>query len=193
MGTRKRPETRTLSTYVGLLRGINVGGHNKVPMAELRELGADMGLLDVKTYIQSGNLIFRSTLSEGEAATALEQAISERFGFAVETVVRSGARWLAYAAQNPFPAAQDTRPKTLLLGLSKTGPNTDAVDTVLSYATTERAQLLGDALWIDFVDGSGRSKIRPAVIQRALGSSATTRNWRTVQTLAEMVRELDTT
>jgi uncharacterized protein (DUF1697 family) len=175
---------------VGLLRGINVAGQKKVPMAELRELATSIGLGDVKTYIQSGNLVFHSGLSESKTAAALESAIAEHFGFEVEVVVCSGVKWLGYAAKSPFPDAEEERPKTLLLGVSKSGPSKDAVETVMGYAVNERAAVLAGALWIDFVDGSGKSKIRPAVLQRALGPSATTRNWRTVQTLGDMVREL---
>lgn len=176
--------------HVGLLRGINVAGQKNVPMAELRELAASIGFRDVKTYIQSGNLVFRSALTESTASAALEDAISQHFGFEVETVVCSGAKWLGYAEKSPFPEAEDARPKTLLLGVSKSGPSKDAVETIMRYAVNERAAVLGGALWIDFVDGSGRSKIRPAILQRALGSSATTRNWRTVQKLAAMIRDL---
>ncbi len=178
-------------TQVGLLRGINVAGQKKVPMAELRELATSLGFANVKTYIQSGNIVFRSELSEEEAAQRLEGAISKHFGFEVEAVVCSAAEWLGYAAMSPFPEAEEARPKTLLLGVSKSGPASDAVAIVMDYAVNERAALLKGGLWIDFVDGSGRSKIRPAVLQKALGSSATTRNWRTVQKLADMVRELD--
>ncbi|MCP4444289.1 MAG: DUF1697 domain-containing protein [Myxococcales bacterium] len=180
---------KTLKTQVALLRGINVAGKKKVPMAELREQAAKLGFESVQTYIQSGNLVYRSTLSVAAAQEALEKAIAEHFGFDVEAVVRTGARWLEYARESAFPDAEEARPNTLLLAIAKTSPKADALKTILAYAKNERAQLLGDALWIDYVDGSGRSKIRPAIIQRAMGSSATTRNWRTVQKIAELVRE----
>lgn len=180
-----------LNVQVGLLRGINVAGQKKVPMSELRELVSGIGFRDVKTYIQSGNLIFRSAHSEKKASAALESAIAEHFGFNVEVVVVPAKKWLNYAKASPFPDAEEERPKTLLLGVSKSGPNKDALETIMGYAVSERAKVSGKALWIDFVNGSGRSKIRPAVLQRALGSSATTRNWRTVQKLAEMIRNLN--
>ncbi len=179
------------SVKIGLLRGINVAGQKKLPMAKLRELASSIGLSDVKTYIQSGNLVFRSALSEKKASETLEKAITKHFGFEVEVVVISAKEWLAYAKASPFPDAQEERPKTLLLGVSKDGPGKNALEIIMPYAETERVEVKGKALWIDFVNGSGRSKIRPAVLQRALGASATTRNWRTVVKLAEMVRELN--
>ncbi len=179
------------STLVALLRGINVAGKKKIPMAELRALAEDEGFASARTYIQSGNLVFRTSLSPAAAQKSLEKAIANHFGFEVEIVVLAGTQWLAYARTSAFPDAEKSRPKTLLLAISKTGPKDGAVDLILGYAVNERAKLLGDAIWIDFVDGSGRSKVTPAVLQKALGKSATTRNWRTVGAIADLVREVD--
>lgn len=179
------------TTQVALLRGINVAGKKKVPMAQLRALAGELGFEGARTYIQSGNLVYRSPHALEGSQKILEKAIAERFGFDVEVTVRDAARWLGYAKGSPFPDAEALRPKTLLMAISKSGPMRDALDIVMSYATNERASTKGDALWIDFVDGSGRSKVTPASLQKALGPSATTRNWHTVLAIADLVRELE--
>lgn len=174
---------------VALLRGINVGGNKKVPMQELRQLAKDCGFTEPTTYIQSGNLVFATPRTPAQAETALEKAIAAHFGFTVEVIVRTSAQWNSYAAGSPFPKAQKERPNMLLLGLSKKPPQDGAVERILERATFgEDAQLLGDgALWIDFKKGAGTSKITPAVMDKAAGSTVTTRNWNTVQALNAML------
>lgn len=173
---------------VALLRGINVGGNKKVPMAELRALATRLGCKDPQTYIQSGNLVVRTELSPDAFETALEKALKQKFGFTVEVIARSGTQWVQYAKGTPYADAEAARPNMLLLGLSKLPPNKGA-DRLIEAAgkDAERVLLKRDALWIDFPAGSGKSKITPAVIDRHMGSTVTTRNWRTVQELAKMV------
>ena len=173
---------------VALLRGINVGGNKKVPMAELRELAAGLGWQRAETYIQSGNLVFAANGGDAEAEQALEGAIAAHFGFVVPVVVRSVAAWRAYAAASPFPEAASARPNLLHLGLSKRRPQTGAADALAKYATSgEGIEIQGDAVWIDYAGGVARSKLTPAVLDRAIGSSVTMRNWKTVQQLAAML------
>lgn len=179
---------KTTQIMVALLRGINVGGHKKVPMADLRELASGLGFTNVKSYIQSGNLVFGSGRSVSSTIAVLQDGISERFGFDVETVVCTGEQWLRYSSQSPFPDAEKDRPKMLLLAVSNEPPVQSAAEILRRYATSERIDVGAEAVWIDFPNGSGTSKIRPAVLQRALGPSATTRNWLTVQALADTVR-----
>jgi uncharacterized protein (DUF1697 family) len=172
---------------VALLRGINVGGNKQVPMAELCKLASGLGWRDVTSYIQSGNLVFSCDVPAAAAEAALEKVISRRFGFSVEVVVRSGAAWRRYAAGSPFTDAEAAHPQWLLLGLSKQRPRPDAAEKLRPYATAgERVAVIADGLWIDFTAGVGKSKLTPAVLDRAIGSTVTARNWRTVQKLAEM-------
>src|SRR4051812_29458486 len=105
---------------VALLRGINVGGNRKVPMAELRATATRLGLTDIETYIQSGNLVFHpGRMTPEQVASRLEKAIEEDFGFAVEVIVRTTAQWKKYASSNPFLDAARARPNLVLIGLSK--------------------------------------------------------------------------
>lgn len=184
----RRAPTSTSDPVVALLRGVNVGGHKKVPMAELRELAAGLGARDVATYIQSGNLVASIDLTPAELEVALERAIEQRFGFAVEVVARTATQWRAYASGSPFPDAEGERPNLVLLGLSKRPPAREAALELRARATAgERVELRGDAIWMDLPRGSGTSKLTPAALDRAAGSAVTTRNWRTVQKLAELL------
>src|SRR6185436_8585513 len=120
--------------FVALLRGINVGGNKRVPMADLRNLATKLGWGKVATYIQSGNLVFVSSGSSAALEAALETALARHFGFSVEVIVRGATAWSAYARGTPFPDAQAARPHRLLLGLSKRPPKPGAVDQLRVYA-----------------------------------------------------------
>jgi uncharacterized protein (DUF1697 family) len=177
---------------IALLRGINVGGNKLVPMGELRKLAIGLRFGNVATYIQSGNLVFTTTLAAATAEAALEKAIAAHFGFCVDVVVRSGRAWLRYAAKSPFADAEEARPNLLLLGLAKRPLKPRAAEALRPFTTAgERIEAVRDALWIDYGASIGRSKLSPVVLDRAVGSTVTARNWRTVQKLAELVRALD--
>lgn len=170
---------------VALLRGINVGGNNRVPMAELRELAVELGWSDVETYIQSGNLLFRGPGELPTLEAELEAAIERRFGFAVPTVVRSRRAWAAYVAGNPLVEASRVEPKLVHLALAKRPPAAGAVEALRARAADgERIEGVADALWIHYPQGAGRSKLTPTLFDRLAGSPVTARNWNTVLELA---------
>jgi uncharacterized protein (DUF1697 family) len=172
---------------IALLRGINVGGHNKIPMAELRALCGDLGWTDVQTYIQSGNLIFRAAGEVRELEKALEGAIERRFGLEIPVMVRAASEWSCYLNGNPFPEASQREPNLVMLALSKAPPRQDAVAALVERAAGgERIVQVDDALWIHFAGGAARSKLAPALLDRLVGSPVTTRNWRTTLKLAEL-------
>jgi uncharacterized protein (DUF1697 family) len=174
-------------TFIALLRGINVGGHNKVPMLELRSLCADLGWTDVRSYIQSGNLVFSASGRAARLETALEGAIEDRFGLSISTVVRAAAAWPEYVQGNPYRDASDSEPNRVMLALSKAAPKPDAADQLRERAADgERIARVGDVLWLHFAAGVARSKLTPALLDRLVGSPVTMRNWRTLLTLHEM-------
>jgi uncharacterized protein (DUF1697 family) len=176
-------------TFLALLRGINVGGHNRVPMPELRSLCGDLGWSDVQTYIQSGNLVFRAGARPASLEGELERAIERGFGLSISVLVRAAADWPGLVAGNPFPEASESEPNLVMLALSKAAPKPDAVDRLRERAAGgERIVRVEDALWIHYAGGSGRSKLSPAVLDRLVGSPVTTRNWRTVLKLDELAR-----
>lgn len=173
-----------MTRYVALLRGINVGGHRKVPMAALRETAEAIGLRTPRTYVASGNLVFETGKAAGGLEAALEKAIGERFGFAVDVVVRSAAQWAALAAANPLKRESEKHPNFVHMSVGKRAPAESHVAALAAKAgANERVLSAGGAIWIWYGDGAGRSKIgtgKPSGIWTA-------RNWRTVQTILEML------
>lgn len=177
-----------MGRHVALLRGINVGGIRKVPMARLRELCAGLGWAEVRTYIQSGNVIFSAIGEPAVLERALEQAIAAEFGFEIAVIVRSAAGWRLYPPANPFPEAARDEPNRLMLHLAKRPPASGAEERIAAKAAAgERVRRAGDALWIHYPAGAGTTKITPALLDRAAGSPVTARNWRTVIKLQEML------
>lgn len=179
------------STFIALLRGINVGGHNKLPMRELRELCGEIGWREVQTYVQSGNVVFQSDGTQEAAEAQLEQGLERRFGLSVAVLVRPAADWRRYVQGNPFPDESEREPKLVLLALSKSRPDKGAAGALEQRGDKrERVVRVGDALWIHYPGGSGRSKLSGAPLDRLAGSPVTTRNWRTVLKLDELARPL---
>lgn len=176
-----------MKTFIALLRGINVGGHKTVPMSQLRSLCEKLGWCDVQTYIQSGNVIFSAGGKPAVLETKLEHAIEEHFGFPVSVIVRAAVDWPAYIKSNPFFDACKNEPKLVMLCLAKTPPKPDAAKILRERAAGgERIEQVSDALWIHFAGGVARSKISPALLDRAAGSAVTARNWLTVLKLQEL-------
>lgn len=174
--------------YVALLRGINVTGKNMIAMNELRALAESMGLLQVRTYIQSGNLLFESTLRPQKLEQDLETTIAQQFGLLVPVIVRSRTQWLKYALSSPYKDAASDRPSTLLLGLCKDEvPHNVASELAARGQQGERVTHFKDGLWLDFPAGSGRSKITAALLDRVCGAPVTTRNFNTVLKIAELL------
>ncbi len=176
-----------MGRMVALLRAVNVGGR-KLPMAELRAHCAELGWQGVATYIQSGNVVFDADCTPAEAEAALEARISQACGFETPTIVRTAAQWRKYAPANPFPDAARETPNYLLMLVSKRTPASGAVDAIQARAAADEiVGRCGDALWIHFPNGSGTSKLTPSLIDKAIGSPATSRNYRTVAALQEML------
>lgn len=180
----------TTTTYAALLRGINVGGNRKVPMAALRDVLAGLGHGDVATYLQSGNAVFTDTTGADEStlAAALGDAIKERFGFAVDCLVRDADYLQAVAEACPFPAASLQGKQLHVTYFSeRVGPERFAAIDQKSYLPEEFR--LGDrALYLYAPDGLGRSKLADALSKPRLyqGTVATSRNWNTVVKLVEL-------
>jgi uncharacterized protein (DUF1697 family) len=174
-------------TWIGLFRGINVGGHNKVPMKDLVTLLCGLGLQRVRTYIQSGNVVFRGS---GTAAALVEDigaAVSRRFGFRPFLVLLDAKQLAQAAAANPFPAAR-ARPQSLHLWFLERAPGSASLKPLEALrAASEKAALRGKVLYLYAPQGIGRSKFA-ARAESLLGVAGTARNWRTVTQLLAMAR-----
>jgi uncharacterized protein (DUF1697 family) len=177
-----------MSQWIALLRGINVGGHNKIPMAELRTVCASIGWQNVATYIQSGNIVFAAEGSLSNLEKQLTDAIASHFGHRIHTIVRPAAAWPLYIRINPFPQASESEPERVMLALAKKPLAPDTAENICKYVTAgEVVAQRTDSLWIHYASGSARSRITPALLDRLAGSPVTTRNWRTVLKIGDML------
>lgn len=176
-----------MTRMVALLRAVNVGGR-KLPMADFRQQVAGLGWTNVATYIQSGNLVFDADCTPAEAEAAIEDLIRKHHGYAAPAIVRTRDQWAGYPGGNPFPEAAQNTPNHLLMLIAKQALKPAAAEAIQARATAgEQARQVGETLWIHFPEGSGTSKITPALMDKAMGSTATSRNYRTVCTLLDML------
>jgi uncharacterized protein (DUF1697 family) len=170
-------------TYVALLRGVNVGGHNKLPMARLRELGAEIGE-DVQTYLQSGNLVLRSTSKAADVRAALEQRLAAELGKPATALVLNAAQLRRVRDANPFPDERDPR-KLHVVFLVERPPAARLKAFDPAAWAPEELRVVGTTAYLHLPDGLGRSKLAAAVA-KLLGVAGTARNWRTVEALVEL-------
>ncbi len=168
-------------TYVALLRGVNVGGHGKVLMAELRELLSGLGFGDVRSYIQSGNVVFASLSTPDPIA--LKAAISARFAVAPDVVVRSAESLQRVVANNPFDLGEESDVHVGFSAQSIARGVVDALD--LDRLLPERCAILGSEIFLSLPNGIGKAKL-PSYLERRVNSPVTYRNWATVKRLLEM-------
>ena len=177
-------------TWIALLRGINVGGGNKLPMASLRAILDGLGATDVQTYIQSGNAVFRHAETDAaKVGDMIGNGIHQRHGFRPRVLALTAAEMARSADANPFPSAE-TEPKTLhlyFLAEPSTAPDIEAIRALASGSETFR--LTDSVFYLHAPDGIGRSKLAQQV-ERLLGVEATARNWRTVWNVLAMARAI---
>jgi uncharacterized protein (DUF1697 family) len=177
-----------VDTHLLLLRGVNVGGHNRVPMADLRALLAGLGCEDVVTYLQSGNAVCRSGSLAEQLASATEGAIEAELGVTVRVVPRSSAQWAATVAGNPLLDLDDD-PKRLHVAFLDAVPDPDRVDALVTESeglAPERLAVSGPDVYLHTPAGYHQAKLTNAFLERRLGRVGTARNWRTVLALADL-------
>ncbi|MFF4895490.1 DUF1697 domain-containing protein [Streptomyces sp. NPDC001068] len=178
-----------MTMYAALLRGINVGGRKKLPMAELRALMTGLGYESVQTHLQSGQAAFAAAGGGTESLAAeLAGAIEERFGFSVDVLVRDHAYLKAVAEACPFPAAElEARQLHVTYFSAPVAPERFA-DMDPAAHLPEEFRLGDRALYLYAPDGLGRSKLAEALSRPRInkGLIATTRNWNTVVRLVEL-------
>jgi uncharacterized protein (DUF1697 family) len=176
-----------MTTYVALLRGINVGGNNMVAMADLRALLTRLGLQDVKTVLQSGNVVFRArTQPTAKLEAQLERELAKGLGVTCDIHVRTADEWQAMVKANPYAAEARRDPGHMHVTCFKT-PLDKAKVKMVQGEITGREVLTADGrhLYTVFPDGMGTSKATPLVARRLPGGTA--RNWNTVLKLATLV------
>ena len=183
-----------MTTFVALLRAVNVSGQNRIPMAELRRALGGLGLTGVETYVQSGNLVFDAQADDpAEQAAAIHGLIERELGHDVRVLVLTAAELAHIAAVNPLLADRADEKFLHATFLDVPVPEAAFGGLDLPAQPGEQAVLAaGDAtpagrvVYLHLPHGYGRTKLNNAYFERALGTPATTRNWRTVLALVEM-------
>jgi uncharacterized protein (DUF1697 family) len=189
-----------MASHVALLRGINVGGRNKVPMAELREVATSLGHTGVTTYIQSGNVLFSTRETDTAAlASDLEQAIASRFGIWASVVVLSRGDLARTLDRNPYP--DEPEPRYVHVVFLNSEPPRDLLDRIRAAESASAAKgsrdtvtAAGPALFLHTPDGFGTSELAEGVFRiigppSKNGIAATARNWATSTKLLSLCEE----
>jgi uncharacterized protein (DUF1697 family) len=177
-----------MPTWVALLRAVNLGAHNKVSMPALRTALAEAGCTEVKTYVNSGNVVLDSpSRSAAKVGRQVHDLIVEHFGVDTPVVMRTGAQLGGVLDWNPFPDAADEHPHLVAVLHLSGEPAAEAVQTLLAgdYAPVRVAHR-GEEVVVDWHERSGRPEVDRAV--KKLGVDATARNWRTLTALVAMTR-----
>jgi len=177
-----------MTTCIGLLRAVNLAGHNQVRMADLRELLTRLGMQDVRSLLQSGNLVFRSDVrTTTQVERLLEDAAATRLGLETDFFVRTAKDWRDIVAGNPFPGEAERDPSHLLVMLLKKAPDRGHVTALQkTIAGREVVRAGGRHAYVVYPDGIGRSRLTSARIERELGTRGTGRNWNTVLKLCAL-------
>lgn len=176
-----------MTTHVALLRGINLGAKNKVPKQTLLDVFAEAGAVDARTYIQSGNVLFRADDDRvGGIATAVPAAIRDRLGLTVPVVIRSVAELRRTVAANPFVAAGHPPEQLHVLFLGGQ-PSPEALARLdPTWGAPDAFAIVECAVYLHLPNGAARSKLTNDWFDRRLGVVSTNRNWRTTLTLLDL-------
>lgn len=177
-----------MATYIALLRAVNVGGNAKLPMADLRALFDTIGFADAQTLLQTGNVVFRGA-KKGTAGLErlLEAESAKRLGLKTDFMVRTAQEWATLVAANPFPDMATGDPAHLVVMFLKDEADPRKLKALQAAITgREVVRANGKQAYITFPDGIGTSRLTNAVLERALGTRSTGRNWNTVRKVAAL-------
>ena len=184
--------TGSVDVFVALLRAVNLAGHKPVRMSALVDAMGKVGLMNVFSLLQSGNLVFRSRLGTGgEIERLVERELPRRLGLQTDVFVRRADEWRKIVARNPFRDEAKRDPGHLVVHLLKDRPNLKRVDALrAAILGPEVVQADAKQLYAVYPAGIGRSRLTAALIEKQLGTRATGRNWNTVLKLTALVERV---
>lgn len=177
-----------MTIHIALLRAVNIAGHNKLRMNDLRQLFVALGMRDVQTVLQSGNVVFRSA-RRGPVALErlLERETANRLDVKPDYFVRTTNDWTTIVRRNPFPREAQRDPSRFAVVFLKDSPDRTAMSALRGSVTgRETIEAVGRHLYAVYPDGFGRSKLTTNTIERHLGTRGTARNWNTVLKLGAL-------
>jgi len=182
-----------MPVLISLLRGINVGGNKMVKMDALRAVYESLGLRDVQTWLNSGNVVFQAGAADlARLSKRIEAAIERTFDFHCDVILRTTSDLRDVIARNPFAARRDINPSRLLVTFLPSDPGEQARNQVRGMKTDpEELWIDGREFYIYFPDGMARPSLSIEVIEKALKISGTGRNWNTTRKLLEIAEKLE--
>lgn len=182
-----------MPVLISMLRGVNLGGHNKIKMDALRALYESLKFEDPHSYIQSGNVIFRSKEKNTVAlAKKIQDAIERTFGFRPEVILRTPGELRKAIAATPFPAHRNLHPSKILITFLAGDPGPEAQSALLTFkAYPEELHLKGRELYIYFPNGAGKSKLPWSKLDKLLQTAGTARNWNSVTKMLAIAEEME--
>lgn len=180
-----------MTTYISLLRGINVSGHRTIPMDALKKCYVSIGYSNPQHYIQSGNIVFSSNEKDSEKiADKITKAIAHDFGFEVPVLVRSNTAWQELIHRNPFLKNKDIDIAFLHACLLEDTPNQKSLEIIgAGNYGQDRFELAGNIIYLFCPGGYGKTRLNNNFWESKLKTRATTRNWKTIQQLAVMAEQ----
>ena len=182
-----------MQTYISFLRGINMTGHNSMKMSDLLQLYIELGFQDVETFIQSGNVIFRSTLENPEHSTAdkIEKSITQRFGYDVRVMIRNIEELRVVYSSNPFTSEGKFDPaRTAAIFLHDVPSEAQIQKVIKADYPPDKFKIIGKEIFIFCPNGFGRSKIYTNFFENKMGVTGTARNWKTMTTILNIAERI---
>jgi uncharacterized protein (DUF1697 family) len=186
--------TAPMPILISMLRGVNLGPHNRIKMDDLRALYESLELHDARTYVQSGNVIFRTReKNPTKLAKEMKEAIGRKFGFHPEVILRTVKELRRSLEANPFRNRRDIEPSKLLITFLAAEPAAEAETTIRNLRVQrEELQLIGRELYIYFPDGIGKSKVPWSSVEKLLKVTGTARNLNSVVKMLEIAEQMET-
>ena len=182
-----------MPVFISMLRGVNLGSHNRIKMDALRAVYESLKLEDPRTYVQSGNVIFRtSEKNTTKMATRIQDAIEKKFKFRPVVILRSTDELRDSIAATPFAKSRNLEPgKILLTFLSATPPDEADAKLATFKSYPEEVHLKGRELYIYFPNGAGKSKLPWSSVEKLLKVTGTARNWNSVMAMLQIAEEME--
>jgi len=179
-------------TYIALLRGINVGGNKIIKMQELKSMFQSLQFGNVRTYIQSGNVVFESMeVSSSRIGEVIEKEIKATFGFDVSVMIRTSEELESTLANNPFDLSEEEEFKRLYVSFLAAEPSASSLEKLRSYeGGPDRLRIVGKEMYVLYEISVSKSALFKVSMDKLLGMPVTARNWNTVNKLAEMGRSV---
>jgi uncharacterized protein (DUF1697 family) len=182
-----------MAVIISMVRGVNVGGHNKIKMEALRALYESLKLRNPQTYVQSGNVIFRSDERDiSRLIKRIEDGIERKFGFRPDVILRTAPEMREVIARNPFAKRRGIEPGKLMVSFHASDPGEEGREKVRQMkCDPEELRIEGREIYIYFPNGAGRSKLQWAELGKMLKTPGTGRNWNSVTKMMEMAERME--